>query len=465
MPLLRRTHWRVGAALAGAAALAAGVLSVAAPASAQDAPASAAAAPKADATRTPYKAAYNVKLSTDAAGVSWTGTQSITFSNASTDPLTEVYLRLWDNWRGGCNASQPIKITNFTGGTLAPLTVNCTAGKVTLPKALAKDESATVSFSLSIVAPNISDRFGRNGAYNYFGNALPVLAVKDGAGWHLDPYADTGESFYALASDYTVVLDHPTAMKTPATGIRSEVGNGPGRTLTTTVGKQVREFAWADGPYQKSSTTANGGVAVNTYWTSDLSASTGAQMQSVSVSALNDYGSKYGQFPYGEMDVVIDGTLPFGGMEYPGVVFDVPSQNAAAHEIGHQWFYGIVGNDEYRAPWLDESFTTYITDRHFGDEGSGCSINWSTSAEKMTNTMAYWDSRGGPYSAVIYDGGSCTLHDLRRTLGGTAMDKLMADYAKSHWYGVSTTADFKAAAQAATTVNLTSFWTSHRVEG
>ncbi|MDQ1654561.1 MAG: hypothetical protein QOI35_3761, partial [Cryptosporangiaceae bacterium] len=75
MPLLRRTHWRVGAALAGAAALAAGVLSVASPASAQNAPA---AAPKADATRTPYKAAYKVNLKTDAAGVTWTGTQSIT---------------------------------------------------------------------------------------------------------------------------------------------------------------------------------------------------------------------------------------------------------------------------------------------------------------------------------------------------------------------------------------------------
>jgi aminopeptidase N len=152
-------------------------------------------------------------------------------------------------------------------------------------------------------------------------------------------------------------------------------------------------------------------------------------------------------------------------MEYPGVVFDVPSTEAAAHEIGHQWFYGIVGNDEYRAPWLDESFTVYITDRHLGRDGAGCSVSWDSAAEKLTNTMAYWDSRGGRYGAIIYDYGGCTLHDLRRILGESAMTKLLAGYAKSHWYGVSTTAEFKTAAQAATSTNLTSFWASHRVEG
>ncbi|MDQ1651998.1 MAG: hypothetical protein QOI35_1198, partial [Cryptosporangiaceae bacterium] len=60
----------------------------------------------------------------------------------------------------------------------------------------------------------------------------------------------------------------------------------------------------------------------------------------------------------------------------------------------------------------------------------------------------------------------CTLHDLRRLIGDTAMTNLLKSYAQSHWYGVSTVADFKAAAQqAAGTTSLTSFWAQHRVEG
>ncbi|MEU4232556.1 hypothetical protein AB0F17_50365 [Nonomuraea sp. NPDC026600] len=60
-------------------------------------------------------------------------------------------------------------------------------------------------------------------------------------------------------------------------------------------------------------------------------------------------------------------------------------------------------------------------------------------------------------------GGKCALHDLRRLIGTSTMQTLLHDYATAHWYGISTVTDFKAAAQAATTVDLTSFWTTHRI--
>jgi hypothetical protein len=68
-----------------------------------------------------------------------------------------------------------------------------------------------------------------------------------------------------------------------------------------------------------------------------------------------------------------------------------------------------------------------------------------SSAERITNAMSYW------------------LHDLRRLLGTTVMANLMRSYAQSQWYGVSTVAEFKAAAQAVTATNLTSFWSTHRI--
>jgi aminopeptidase N len=67
---------------------------------------------------------------------------------------------------------------------------------------------------------------------------------------------------------------------------------------------------------------------------------------------------------------------------------------------------------------------------------------------------------------VVYGYGKCTLHDLRRLIGSTAMTKLMSSYAQAHRFGVSTVAEFKQAAQAAAgSTDLTSFWTKHRVVG
>ncbi len=417
-----------------------------------------------DSTRTPVNPAYTVNLTSNTAGDTWTGHQSVSFTNGSPSALPEVYLRLWDNYHGSC-PSTPITVTNVTGGTPAALSVNCTALKITLPSPLAQNQSATIGFDLSIVVPSGADRFGHDGAFSMIGNALPVLAVRDGAGWHLDPYTNNGESFYTVISDFDVTLVHPSTLQTPATGTSTETTSGS-TTTTHAVANKVRDFAWAAGPFAKITTTSGKGVRVNVYSVSGISTSSANSMLTLAADSVDVHAGRFGDYPYGELDVVLDNNFWFGGMEYPGFVLDLVSNVALPHEIAHQWFYGIVGDDEYTSPWLDESFTDYATDLYRGVTGSGCGITWQSTAEKLTNSMAYWDAHSSRYSTVVYNYGKCTLHDLRRLIGDTAMANLLKSYAQSHWYGVSTTAEFKAAAQAAAgATDLTSFWASHRVEG
>ncbi|GGO92009.1 M1 family aminopeptidase [Wenjunlia tyrosinilytica] len=422
--------------------------------------------PPADSTRTPSSPAYTVNLTSNTDGTVWTGHQSATFTNASSSPLGEVYLRLWDNAHGTC-ASTPISVTNVTGGTAGGLSGDCTSLKVTLPGPLAQGQKATIGFDLGITVPSGADRFGHDGAFSFIGNALPVLAVKDGADWHLDPYTNNGESFYSLASDFSVALDHPNGLLVPATGASVDTPGSSGRTVTTATATKVRDFAWAAGPFTKISGTSASGTPVNVYSVSGISSSSAQSMLTTAKSAVDAHASRFGAYPYGELDAVIDNNFWFGGMEYPGFVLDLVSTTALTHEIGHQWWYGIVGDDEYTSPWLDEAFTDYGTDLALNKTGTGCwnSVSWASAAEKITNSMAYWDAHSSRYSTVVYNYGKCALHDLRRVLGDTVMAKLLKDYATSHWYGVSTTAEFKAAAQAATGTDLTSFWTQHRIEG
>jgi hypothetical protein len=420
--------------------------------------------PPTDSTRTPINPSYTVNLTSNSTGDTWTGHQSVTFTNGSPTALPEVYLRLWDNYHGSCPTT-PITVTNLTGGTPSALTVGCTALQVTLPTPLAQGQSATIAFDLSIAVPSGADRFGRDGAYSMIGNALPVLAIRDGSGWHLDPYTNNGESFYTVISDFDVTLVHPSGLLTPATGASTETTSGS-TTTTHAVASKVRDFAWAAGPFAKISTTSGKGVRVNVYTVSGISSSSANSMLSLAADAVDVHAGRFGDYPYGELDVVLDNNFWFGGMEYPGFVLDLVSNVALPHEIGHQWWYGIVGDDEYNSPWLDEGFTDYATDLYRGVTGSGCGITWQSSAEKLTNSMAYWDAHSSRYSTVVYDYGKCTLHDLQRLIGDTAMANLLKSYAQSHWYGVSTVAEFKAAAQAAAgSTDLTSFWASHRVEG
>ncbi|MER7675900.1 M1 family aminopeptidase [Streptomyces sp. NPDC096934] len=422
--------------------------------------------PPADSTRTPAAPSYTVSLSSNTSGTTWTGHESATFTNASSTALSEVYLRLWDNYHGTCSAT-PITVSNVSGGTAGALSVGCTALRIALASPLAQGQSATIGFDLTITVPSGADRFGYDGAFVNIGNALPVLAVKDGAGWHLDPYTNNGESFYSLAADFKVTLDHPTSLLVPATGTSVDTPGSSGRTVTTATASKVRDFAWAAGPFSKISGTSPAGTAINIYSVSGISSSDAQSMLSTAKSAVDAHAARFGAYPYGELDAVIDNNYWFGGMEYPGFVLDLVSTTALTHEIGHQWFYGIVGDDEYNSPWLDEAFTDYATDLAQNKTGTNCwnSVSWASSAEKITNSMAYWDAHSSRYSTVVYGYGKCALHDLRRALGDTVMAKLLKDYATSHWYGVSTTSEFKAAAQAATTTDLTSFWTQHRIDG
>ncbi|GAA5207832.1 M1 family metallopeptidase [Streptomyces thinghirensis] len=420
------------------------------------------------AAATPDRARYDVTLRSDADGGHWTGRQRVSFRNASDRPLREVYLRLWGNGEDQCgtpDARSPVTVSHVDGGTPDGLAVNCTALLIALPKPLTRGQRTSVAFDVSITVPDRNARFGREGAYRFLGNALPVLAVHDAKGWHLDPYVATGESFYALTGDFRVRLDHPSALKVPATGHTRTLSGGPGRTVTLSVANRVRDFAWAAGPFRTATETTPGGVRVKSYWAPGTPAA-GVRLNRVdAVASIDRFGREFGRYPYGEIDLVM--TSGFGGgMEYPGLVLlgTTEEGSAVVHEVAHQWWYGIVGNDEYASPWLDESFAQYANARFYGWDTRDCwsDVYWPDDSTALTGSMAYWSRHPGEYH-LVYTAGPCALADLERTLGADTMAQLLKRYAQDHWYGVSTTADFKKAAQALTDEDLGPFWETHRI--
>jgi hypothetical protein len=421
-----------------------------------------------DPVRNPGEPSYRVRLASGPAGRVWGGTERITFTNLDAEPLSRIYLRLWSNGVLGCRAGA-IVVVDVEGGTAGEPSERCTVLPIELDAPVATGGRATVSFRLTIDLPRRNDRFGTYRGLSLLGTALPTLAVHDDAGWHLPPFVDLGESFYSIVGDYTVTLSVPSGLATPTTGVAVSETATQHRRITTYEARDVRDFAWAAGRMAHLRARSGDTSVVVWYQRDGLRASRAAEALRNARRSLDAFSDAFGTFPYPEMDVVLTAFATFGGMEYPTIIFTNPDRLTVAHELAHQWWYGIVGDDEYTEPWLDESFATWSQYLPFsGWRTCPDGPSFPSGTARITNDMGYWRTHMDEYW-VIYSGGGCMLADLADRLGFDRFLGVLGDYAHEHWLGVARTAEFTAAIEAAMAADGIAFdadgyWSAWRVD-
>jgi hypothetical protein len=418
------------------------------------------AAAAGDVVRNPGDPYYEARLRASQGGRVWTGRINISFTNLEAAPLSQIYLRLWSNGVDGC-AAGAIEIWDLTGGSKGSPALDCTEVPVTLSQALAQGERTIISMRLRITLPRRRDRFGFAGGLALVGTALPTLEVHDDLGWHHDAFEDLGESFYSVTGHYRVTLVGAPDLDTPATGtLVSSLPADGGLVARTYSASDVRDFAWAAGRLEQVS----GGTAPKVVVSYRAGAVTKTQAQNMLAAAqksVSTFSASFGAYPYPELDVVLGAFPDFGGMEYPTIVFSEVDRWTVAHEIAHQWWYGLVGNDQYAEPWLDESLATWSEELPWG-AWVGCPSYAFPGAARLTSDMGYWGDHSGQYD-VVYDAGGCMLANLAKKLGTTRFLQALRDYAADHWLGVARTEDFTAAIEAAATIPA-DFWDTWRVD-
>ena len=397
--------------------------------------------------RNPGEPSYVVSLRGGPLGHDWRGTERISFTNLEAAPLSTIWIRLWSNGVKGCGA-QAISVSDLTGGAMGALSRNCTAFPVDLPVSLAQGERTEIAMRVSIALPRRNDRFGYHAGMALLGTALPTLAIHDDLGWHLDPFVDLGESFYSIVGDYEVTLDVPRGLDTPTTGVAVSSQTHARRRITTYEAHHVRDFEWAAGHLAAVRARSGTTQIVVSYRPTELSLTQARTALGYAVRSLNTYSSAFGTFPYPEMDVVLTGFTAFGGMEYPTIIFTNRGKITISHELAHQYFYGIVGDDQYNAPWLDESFATWVSYLPFGGWKKCAYYRWPSDTARVTNDMAYWADHLFEYD-TIYSGGGCLLANLADRFGLDRFVGVLHDYAQAHWLGVTRTGEFTAAIDAA----------------
>ena len=362
--------------------------------------------------------------------------ETMIYSNESPDTLKNVYFYLYMNkYRAGAlHTYRPMPVDHgyieidqlkINGHPHQDYSIDNTIMKVILPKALAPDDSIKFIFQFEVKLPPASGRYGIMGDHYDVGNWFPTPVVYDRAGWHLHQHLDN--EFYQEWADFRVdirvpkgfivgatgdLLNPETALKDTSQAIRDYYFNNPEDTSTTLwqfEANMVHDFAWTADPEYVLMQSEWNGITFNVLAMS-ANVESWRQVTDWGSKALQFYYQTYGPYPYKQLTVA-DTYIRAGGIEYPNIVFINTGispefrlnyfKAVVVHEMAHNWFYGLLANNQTEEEWMDEGFTSFaeiecmealfgIEDNYSNNRDDWFSkIFWFENNDRRDNALSY----------------------------------------------------------------------------
>lgn len=424
-------------------------------------------------TWTHYLIEARVDLDLDRNQAAIDGQARIRFTSPLDQPLTEIVVALW-----------PREPTQYLAEMVAgPVMVNGRVVNVVdqglglrarLPSALAPGESLDLSLPFRVEHIGVMNeaaprRFAIVDDVLLAPTFYPMLPRLVDGQWQLEappPGGDTTNSDVAL---YTVHLTWLARYSLAASGLVLESQEHPDGTRSATiVTGPMRDFAIAVGDLKHSQREVDG-IRVQG-WVLPQHVSDMDRMLEAAAGQVQVLQDLFGPYPYAELDVV-DAPGAFGGIEYPGLVFigTVGTRwlvGPVVHEVAHQWFYGLVGNDQLQHPWLDEAAATYSEVLYYES---------TVGPQRATSMLrSYRDTVAGQaadpampiglpvgeypseqdYALLVYLKGALFFDALRRHLGDQAFFAFLRDYLDQARYGFAGPEAFQQAAETACSCDL-----------
>jgi hypothetical protein len=303
---------------------------------------------------------------------------------------------------------------------------------------------ARLEFRLTLPGAT-NDRVATVGRAVRLGSVIPTLSWIRGDGWQTSPATPlNAEAAASEVADWDVTVTAPAGYTTLASGDETSPGRFEARA--------VRDWAATVAPMRLGQASAQGGKTTIVVGVAEGAAGNPNALAARHAQALDQLAARFGEYPYPRLTIGVTTGLS-GGIEFPTHIFlgsGVPVFHLV-HEVAHQWFYGLAGNDQYRDPWLDESFATYGQSRVDGQLAYQRSRALPAYGRgHLGESMAYWGrSDGSTYYLSVYVGGTQALAKLGDQLGGYGpLDCAIRRYVHDRAYTVSRPSDFFAAVQA-----------------
>ena len=477
---------------------------------------------EAQAQEKPYfqqKANYAINVTLNDSLHELFGDEKITYFNQSPDTLIKIYIHLWPNGYQDRNSAMGKQLLGFGStdfyyaksndrGFVDQLNFKINGlnthfqyyqkqkdiAEIILNEPLMPGDSIIIETPFHVKIPGDFSRLGHVGQSYQITQWYPKVAVYDREGWQMFPYLNIGE-FYGDFGSYDVKITLPENYYVPSTGL---LVNGKeeedrialrvfdskynGKSIDEEIPKSskikktlhfyqdsIHDFAWfADKRFliaKRDILLPKSGRLVTSYayylpeneaiWT---------KVPDYISKTLVFYSEKLGEYPYAQCTAV-DGALSAGGgMEYPMITVISYSNNALStervvmHEVGHNWFYGLLAFNERKYPWLDEGMNSFYEneymERHYPDLkflsdfgipsifNSGSYPNYYSTYFSYLFTQSQFDYQPigltsdkysmENYGVSVYNTPVMMFRFLKSYLGADEFDKIMLQFA-SEW--------------------------------
>lgn len=418
----------------------------------------------------PLWACYDLELDLDANGSAYTGRARITVVNRTDSTLEDLVFRLYPNAPVIYGGKISFDVVSVDGQAVEPelFLPDQTAVRVPLPTPLPPHASARVEMRFRGQVPT---DFGSDDVYGVFNRSsngpvvtladwYPLLATWEDGAWRADPVIGEGDAVVSEVGLYRVRVVVPAGWSLVATGSIVEARQADGHTFYKLVSGPAREFTLVLSPaYTPREGTVNGVRVV--HWGLEEGEAAWDEALDVARASLAIFEERFGPYPYAELEVAAIPMRNAAGVEYPGLALigaELYTSGrarsflpvAVAHEVAHQWWYGVVGNDVIRAPWQDEALTTYSSLLYFEAERPAFyarlvksyqqqveEFEQNNGTSPVAQPLSAFRGKSEAYGIVVYLKGALFFHELRRQLGDEVFFQALRAYYTQYSYTIA----------------------------
>ena len=457
-------------------------------------------------TRSPRNANYEIDARLDDDAKSIRGRETIRWRNITDQPTSELQFHLyWNAWRdqestwlrerrmAGLFRPPPadawssmdvtaLRVRDSSGDLrdatremrfIAPDDGNArdrTVMSVPVGRSVGPNQEVEIELEWTAKIPRPFARTGWVGDFYFIAQWFPKLGVLEPRGWNTHQFHAATE-FFSDFGVYDVRLTLPRRFVVGASGEQtSRTDNADGTTTHRYQGEDIHDFAWTASPSfvdlsQRFESPTLPPVVIRLLLQPERRGQADRYFAIISAT-LKRYGEWFGAYPYPNLTVVDPAfQSDSDGMEYPTLVTgrsrwltpgsSQTPEGTTAHEVGHQWWYGMVATNEFEHAWMDEGINTYATarvlaeaknpnrveSRYFGgfipwsfrdipftrvdnDRLAGYRLNAEADAP-WTPTFQYWPSTA---AIISYNKTALWLHTLEQRLGWPTMQKIFSTY-------------------------------------
>jgi len=390
-----------------------------------------------------------------------------------------------DDW-GYCRVKsiEIIKNEDFMGEDLVPTLEyrqpddmndqDQTVFSVKLPFTLEPEETITLSIRFLSKVPRPISRTGRYKNYYFIAQWFPKIGIFQEGSWNCHQYHASSE-YFADYGTYDIKITLPSTFKVGATGqYKNKTNHEDGTTTHHFYQHSVHDFAWTASPdflkfIENYEFVPGKSVKITLLLQPYHRHIKQRYMQAVK-NAVKYASLWFGDYPYSTITCVDPAyNSRSGGMEYPtfftgGTYFIVRKgiprpEGVTIHEFGHNYFYGLIGTNEFENAWMDEGMNSFLdtviyyqaygepfhSENYFGIpfvfkkitrpiESEGISRHRQTWNRDSMQRFSWRFMDRGSYGANAYAKGQLMMMTLQRMMGKELFQEMIKEYSRRHWW-------------------------------